>query len=711
MLSNDPGSPPLTWLNADTGYLKRDENGNPLTNSIGRGAVSVSGTQGGGMKNNKLSWRPGKHLAEYPNASQFAGNDGMIPENVVFFEVEYAADGDLHKDYQRQAWEYGTNEKGDYNNTLGGLPYIPKDSYYIYRTNQIADGATPMIITGAYRITRALTDAEARQLNEAEGGKWVPRRGGELTEEGLREMGLDEAGLEKMRDEFDYSTIEESHDESEDARRLPGYVRNPINFDNENLRHAAQENGQNLEDYSEGYKAPVAERKFSVINVADRIHKGVDKLAKEISSDRSDKPDDKLVIKLSKVKPEDRKVLLNAISEESNGRQEDLASRAESILNIMPVRIDSKPITREDFGDKIKNHNGDVIIKDDGMHVGFSTRSLEKVYNNVTSDLGVANSFIELLEQSKYAYSQPHNNTGMERKDGSVHPERENALEYRNYVNKFTNDNGTYYCRFTVMRDVDGDNMSHGAVVSEIKLSKENTTDNVADGVNQSSKLTSAIPNKTRWSSGFTFRDDAKLQNFFEYANTGKQKFSGDEYYLPLKVEKSGKYSVRSFSANRNKGAIDEYERRMRNRGSQVREALQDSMHSLKVLMQSVVGGKKKNIEDFSGSVAHLFNIRTRENAQHEKQIWRFIKKIVNSPRKSTTTYETTYYHRFGTNSHCIYHKQCIDAANALSLRQRHHQNQRIADERASERTQIKRAVGRVLCETAAGHTVCRPHA
>ncbi|MBO4870924.1 MAG: hypothetical protein J5565_02940 [Muribaculaceae bacterium] len=256
LLSNDPGSPPLTWLNADTGYLTRDENGNPLTNSIGRGAVSVSGTQGGGMKNNKLSLRPGKHLAEYPNASQFAGNDGMIPENVVFFEVEYAADGDLHKDYQRQAWEYGTNEKGDYNNTLGGLPYIPKDSYYIYRTNQIADGATPMIITGAYRITRALTDAEARQLNEAEGGKWVPRRGGELTEEGLREMGLDEAGLEKMRDEFDYSTIEESHDESEDARRLPGYVRNPINFDNDNLRHAAQENGQNLEDYSNGYDGP-----------------------------------------------------------------------------------------------------------------------------------------------------------------------------------------------------------------------------------------------------------------------------------------------------------------------------------------------------------------------------------------------------------------------------------------------------------------------
>ena len=254
MLSNDPGAPTGVWLDADTGHLKRDEEGNPLQNSIGRAAVSVNGRQSGGMGSNKLSWRPGKHLALYPNASQFAKKNGMIPSNVVFFEVEYAADEKLHKQYQRDAWSYGTDEKGEYNNTLGGLPYIPEDSYYVYRTNQIADGATPMVITGAYKINRALSDDEARKLNEANGGMWFDREGGDLTEDKMREMGLDEAGLQALSDNFDMSKIAEHNDESKDAMSLPGYTKHDIDWDNKNLRHAMEENGQKVDDYKEGDK-------------------------------------------------------------------------------------------------------------------------------------------------------------------------------------------------------------------------------------------------------------------------------------------------------------------------------------------------------------------------------------------------------------------------------------------------------------------------
>ena len=248
MLSNDPGAPAFTWLNADTGYLKRDADGKPLQNTIGRAAVSINGRQSGGKKTNKLSWRPGKHLALYPNASQFMNGDGTIDSNVIFFEVEYAADPELHKKYQTEAWGYGMKANGEYDNTLGGIPYIPKDSYYVYRTNGIADGATPMIITGAYKIGRALTDAEARSLNEANGGKWVPRRGGELTAEGLKAMGLDEAGLKELTGKFDLNAIAEHHDESAEAQVLPGYVLRPINFDSPKLKHAIEENGQNVED-------------------------------------------------------------------------------------------------------------------------------------------------------------------------------------------------------------------------------------------------------------------------------------------------------------------------------------------------------------------------------------------------------------------------------------------------------------------------------
>ncbi len=255
MLSNDPGAPASTWLDAETGKMKRDENGKPLQNADGRAMVSVNGLQSGGTTGNKLAWRPGKHLCAYPNAAQFMKKDGTIPKNVVFFEVEYAADPELHKKYQTEAWELGMKKSGKYDNTRGGLPYIPEDSYYIYRTNQISEGAAPMIITGAYKINRALTDAEAKQLNQENGGTWAPREGGELTEEGLKQMGVDKDGLKRLNDNFDFDSIAEKHDESADAIALPGYVRRNINWEDPELQKAIKENGQEMDEYKNGYSA------------------------------------------------------------------------------------------------------------------------------------------------------------------------------------------------------------------------------------------------------------------------------------------------------------------------------------------------------------------------------------------------------------------------------------------------------------------------
>ena len=266
MLSNDPGAPAFTWLDAETGKMKRDENGTPLQNADGRAMVSVNGLQSGGTTGNKLAWRPGKHLCAYPNAAQFMKKDGTIPKNVVFFEVEYAADPELHKKYQTEAWELGMKKSGKYDNTRGGLPYIPEDSYYIYRTNQISEGAAPMIITGAYKINRALTDAEAKQLNQENGGTWAPREGGELTAEGLKQMGVDKEGLKRLNDNFDFDSIAEKHDESADAIALPGYVHRNINWEDPELQKAIKENGQDIDEYKNGYSAPSEEKvKYSLI--------------------------------------------------------------------------------------------------------------------------------------------------------------------------------------------------------------------------------------------------------------------------------------------------------------------------------------------------------------------------------------------------------------------------------------------------------------
>ena len=265
------GAPPLTWLNADTGKINRDKNGNPIQNTVGRVKVLDS-------KNQPLAWRPGKHLAPYPNASQFAvstkdsptykdknGDERSVrdhlPDDVIFFEVEYAAD----KDYQLEAWEYGVNKKGKYQHSQAGLPYIPKDGYYVYRTNANPD-IPAMIITGAYRIKRALNDDEAKRLNIEAGGEWFDRVSGKpITDERLKELGLDEEGLKKKAQTFDYDKLDPAHDESADAMSMPGYVRRDLNFADENLLKAVEENKRAIPDFPgvEYYEQKYAEEKES----------------------------------------------------------------------------------------------------------------------------------------------------------------------------------------------------------------------------------------------------------------------------------------------------------------------------------------------------------------------------------------------------------------------------------------------------------------
>lgn len=243
------GAPPHTWLNADTGKIKRDKQGEPIQNT--RGRMSVRDAKGA-----PLAWRPGKHLAAYPNASQFAvegdtkGVRDRLPDNVVFFEVEYAAD----RDYQLEAWEYGVNGNGKYEHSQAGLPYIPKDGYYIYRTN--ANPNIPaMIITGAYRVKRALTDEEAKKLNQEAGGDWYDRKSGEpMTAERLKELGLDEAGLQRKAETFDYNELEPAHDESSIAMSMPGYVRRDLDFTDKNLLKAIKENKQDASYYQSLYE-------------------------------------------------------------------------------------------------------------------------------------------------------------------------------------------------------------------------------------------------------------------------------------------------------------------------------------------------------------------------------------------------------------------------------------------------------------------------
>lgn len=172
MVANPGGAdtPVGVWLDADAApQAAASKTGRKKVKAGGKGTQGGSGT---------LAYRPGWHLGEIPYALQFnrgpkvdnplgiTGKNGKaikvgkyFPANFVWAEVEYAKD----VDYQDEAMSYGYNGAGNFQHSLAGLPKIPVDGAYTYRTN--ANPATdPWIITGAMKVNRVLTDSEVDEL-------------------------------------------------------------------------------------------------------------------------------------------------------------------------------------------------------------------------------------------------------------------------------------------------------------------------------------------------------------------------------------------------------------------------------------------------------------------------------------------------------------------------------------------------------------------
>lgn len=172
---NGEATPTGVWLNADEGVRAgKSKTGRDKVKAGGKG------TNGGG---GTLAYRPGWHLGNIPYALQFnigpkvpnplgiknkAGEvikvGEFFPGNFVWAEVEYAAD----VDYQKEAMSYGQTANGEFNHALAGLPRIPVDGSYVYRTN--ANPATdPWIITGAMKVNRVLSNEEVDAIVRSAG--------------------------------------------------------------------------------------------------------------------------------------------------------------------------------------------------------------------------------------------------------------------------------------------------------------------------------------------------------------------------------------------------------------------------------------------------------------------------------------------------------------------------------------------------------------
>ena len=185
MVANPNGEPtPVgVWLNADEGVRAgTSKTGRPQVKAGGKGTQGGSGT---------LAYRPGWHLGEMPLAQQFArkdsqGNKTLFPNNFVWAECDIAADND----YQEEAMSYGYTENGKFRHAYAGLPRIPKDGFYQYRTNPDPN-TVPWLITGAMKINRILSDAEVRDILAEKGIEAPKRQGGDKT--------LEELGIKKVK--------------------------------------------------------------------------------------------------------------------------------------------------------------------------------------------------------------------------------------------------------------------------------------------------------------------------------------------------------------------------------------------------------------------------------------------------------------------------------------------------------------------------------
>ena len=159
MVANLDGkdTPVGVWLDADEGVRAGvSKTGRPRVKAGGKGTQGGSGT---------LAYRPGWHLGEIPYALQFnrrnpqTGERDLFPADFVWAEVEYAAD----HDYQEEAMSHGINPSGKFQHSLAGLPRIPKDGFYKYRTNPNPQ-TDPWIITGSMKVRRILSKAEVDDL-------------------------------------------------------------------------------------------------------------------------------------------------------------------------------------------------------------------------------------------------------------------------------------------------------------------------------------------------------------------------------------------------------------------------------------------------------------------------------------------------------------------------------------------------------------------
>ena len=183
---NNQDTPIGVWLEAEEGKMAGySKTGRPKVKAVSGGT---------------LAFRPGWHISDCPRAKQFdrlnkETGEKEFPKDFVWGICEYSMDKNYQEEADRRGYERTKiDDKGNvfitkskkYQHSLAGLPFVPLNGYYRYRTNPLPD-TVPWVICGSMKIVRLLSDDEVNEILREMGMKEIHRQGGDKT---LAQMGL-----------------------------------------------------------------------------------------------------------------------------------------------------------------------------------------------------------------------------------------------------------------------------------------------------------------------------------------------------------------------------------------------------------------------------------------------------------------------------------------------------------------------------------------
>ena len=176
--------------------------------------------------------------------------------------------------------------------------------------------------------------------------------------------------------------------------------------------------------------------------------------------------------------------------------------RADAIENLTPININGNTKTKEELKEDYKNLPS---VNKAGNKIQFYVSAFKKIYKEGGLFGQIIPQLDKILEQSVLAYSEADNLGGTKRPDGTIHKAHPNVVSFDNYVGKVTINGKEYYVRTTVKSQRVGAG-AHSFFVTEVDVYEKS-----ANGL--------SVPNFPSGESDHQRIIDAKLQQFFDYAN------------------------------------------------------------------------------------------------------------------------------------------------------------------------------------------------